>query len=137
MSTTDDRAELLALDAFDEGGSWDAPSHVRFLRAQGDGSSGFTADLIEKLYQALRTRAATALTGARAEIERLTADRNQMMKQVAELGRQLAAETERCACIAQDNRQHSNQIVMRTLEAESAYEEACDDIAAAIRVGAK
>ena len=100
MSTTDDRAELLALDAFDEGGSWDAPSHVRFLRAQGDGSSGFTADLIEKLYQALRTRAATALTGARAEIERLTADRNQMMKQVAELGRQLAAETERCARVA-------------------------------------
>lgn len=78
-----------------------------------------------------------------ARIERLqneldVADKNhrQMAKQMAELGRQLAAETERCACIAQDNRQHSNQIVMRTLEAESAYEEACDDIAAAIRGGA-
>jgi hypothetical protein len=56
---------------------------------------------------------------------------------ISDLERQLAAETERCACIAQDNRQHSNQIVMRTLEAESAYEEACDDIAAAIRGGAK
>lgn len=87
--------------------------------------------------------AASALEAMKAEIARLrdeieTADRNhrQMAKQMAELGRQLAAETERCACIAQDNRQHSNQIVMRTLEAESAYEEACDDIAAAIRGGA-
>lgn len=30
----------------------------------------------------------------------MAADRNQMMKQVAELGRQLAAETERCARVA-------------------------------------
>lgn len=87
--------------------------------------------------ETMREFALSIIEAMNAEIARLTADRNQMMKQVADLERQLAAETERCACIAQDNRQHSNQIVMRTLEAESAYEEACDDIAAAIRGGAK
>jgi hypothetical protein len=38
---------------FDSNGDWNAMAHVRFLRAQGGACSGFTADLIEKLYLAL------------------------------------------------------------------------------------
>lgn len=40
-------------DPFAPGADWDAEDHVRFLRAQGGSSSGYTADLIEKLHIAL------------------------------------------------------------------------------------
>jgi len=43
-----------SLAEFAPGGAYDAESHVRFLRDQGGGSAGYTADLIEKLYHALR-----------------------------------------------------------------------------------
>lgn len=38
---------------FGQSCDWNAMAHVRFLRAQGGASSGYTADLIEKLYEAL------------------------------------------------------------------------------------
>lgn len=41
------------MSEFDQSGDWNAMAHVRFLRAQEGASSGFTADLIEKLYLAL------------------------------------------------------------------------------------
>lgn len=51
--------------------------------------------------------------------------------------RQLASETDRCVAVAFDQRQQSNQINDRSDAAERAYEQACEDIAAAIRGGAK
>jgi hypothetical protein len=40
---------------FSANGNWDALAHVRFLRGQGGASSGFTADLIERLFLSLST----------------------------------------------------------------------------------
>jgi hypothetical protein len=43
----------MTVDEFGPGGTWDAMAHVRFLRAAGGASSGYTADLIERLYAAV------------------------------------------------------------------------------------
>lgn len=58
-------------DPFAPGADWDAEDHVRFLRAQGGSSSGYTADLIEKLHIALadERRHADALAEALANVE--------------------------------------------------------------------
>ena len=86
--------------------------------------------------------AASALEAMNAEIARLTADRNQMMKQVADLERQLAAETERCAEIADCFADQYDAITFTSTIAEQvaalrAKEQAANEIADAIRGGAK
>lgn len=89
--------------------------------------------------------AASALEAMKAEIARLrdeieTADRNhrQMAKQMAELGRQLAAETERCALIAENafgGKAHT--YASENADLYRGQDMACQRIAAAIRGGGR
>lgn len=46
-------ANDIDINVFGPGGDWDAAAHVRLLRAAGGASSGYTADLIERLYEAV------------------------------------------------------------------------------------
>ena len=93
-----------------------------------------------------------ALEAKDAEIARLTADietmnlnHRQMAKQMADLGRLLAIETERCARVAVDRseRERSFQVAYMKNEKPAQSAEHCygrvvaDNIAAAIRGGAK
>ena len=91
---------------------------------------------------ALIEELADAIEANGAEIAMLTADRNQMMKQVAELRRQLAAETERCARICDQIRNNAERRAADHKNDE-ARNSALDkmvgaiECAAAIRGGAK
>ena len=60
-----DREELVCFDA---GQDWDAAAHVRLLRQNGGASSGYTADLIERLHAALRSLASSD-SGVKGEPE--------------------------------------------------------------------
>lgn len=54
--TISNRDELVIFEA---GQDWDAAAHVRLLRQNGGASSGYTADLIERLHTALRSLASS------------------------------------------------------------------------------
>lgn len=60
------RAASADLSEFGVDGDWDAAAHIRLLRANGGPSSGYTADLIERLHAAL---AATEIASLRRELE--------------------------------------------------------------------